>query len=71
MDGLAKILRWLVGLIQSGLQYFARFLLHRAPVLGGADAELALGGFRKLTNGDAGHAINDSSAIIDGTTIMC
>jgi hypothetical protein len=34
------------------------------------DAKLSLGGFGKLTDGDAGHDINDSIAIIDGTTIV-
>jgi hypothetical protein len=34
-------------------------------MLGRADAELALGSFRQLANGNAGHAINDSIAIND------
>ena len=39
-------------------------------MLRGADAKLALGSFGKLTDGDAGHDINDSIAIIDCTTIV-
>jgi hypothetical protein len=39
-------------------------------MLRGADAELALGRFWKLTDRDASHDINDSIAIIDCTTIV-
>jgi hypothetical protein len=37
-------------------------------MLRGADAELALGGFGKLTDGYTSHDINDSIAIIDCTS---
>jgi hypothetical protein len=36
-------------------------------MLGGADAELALGALRQLADGDAGHDINDIIAINDCT----
>jgi hypothetical protein len=44
--------------IVSGQTYFqqlASLLLHGAPVAGSANAEPALGVFRKFTDGDAGH----------------
>ncbi len=57
-------------LTQFTLQYLPRLLLHRSPMLRGADTELALGGFGKFTDSDAGHDINDSIAIIDCTRIV-
>ncbi len=54
-------------LVKGVFQDFARLLLHRAVMLCGANAELALGGFRKLADRYAGHEINDSIAIIDCT----
>src|SRR5258708_13875142 len=47
------------------LQDFPRLLLHGTPVLRGTNSELSLGSFWKLTDGYAGHNINDSIAIID------
>jgi sugar phosphate isomerase/epimerase len=38
-------------------------------VLSGTDAQFALGGFGKPTNGNAGHAINDITAINDCNTL--
>jgi len=51
--------------IQFGPQDFPCLLLHGPPILRGANTKLALGTFGKLTNGDAGHAINDITAIND------
>lgn len=39
-------------------------------MLRGANLQLALGAFGQLTDGDAGHAINDITAINDCTAMI-
>ena len=67
-DRLDQVRRLPFRLAQLSFQDLAGFLLHRVAVFGSADFELAFGGFWKLTDGDTSHAINDSIAIIDGTS---
>lgn len=51
--------------VQFDSQNFARLLLHGPAMLGGTDPQLALGALGQLTDGNAGHAINDITAIND------
>ena len=64
-DGLDQIRATLDWLIELNFQYLARLLLHGVAMLGGADAQLALGSFGQLPDGNASHAINDITAIND------
>src|SRR5208283_2036051 len=53
------------GLREPDLKNLAGFLLHGAAVLGGADAELALGRFIESADGKASHTVYDSIAVND------
>lgn len=65
MDRHCEVFRRPVRLLKGVIEDRARFLLHGAAIASGAEAEAALGVFGQFADGDAGHAINDSTAIID------
>jgi hypothetical protein len=57
-------------LCQFNLQNFPCLLFHGSTMLRRSDLQLALGALRQLTDGDAGHAINDITAINDCTSCV-